>query len=249
MLYLLKLILLFIYLNCVLCQFSLVSLPKSGRNSTKEPRINTPNTIIRIKVGPNPTFTNESISSLTNTESSFSSNLESSTLTKRSTDSIDRLNDSSKELASNKPKEQNTSARTPKYGFGGFSSFTDKIKSTGTQSFTDKIKSTGTQSFNDKIKQPKLPNFQTFSDKIKPTLPTELPNEFNKFANETANRIKDNPIVSKFLNIPNYFKVNSLKGAVDYMIKYGHLENMVSTFLNSNFYFKITKSNRLIRFI
>lgn len=38
------------------------------------------------------------------------------------------------------------------------------------------------------------------------------------------------PILGEILNIPNYFKVNNLKGAIDYMTKYGHLENTVSIF-------------------
>lgn len=253
--YLFRLLLLAACLTSALCQFSLLSVPKPKRNSTKERKINTPNTVIHIRVGPKSTFSNESISSLSSqtTAKPISNTSSLSSLTKRSTEPAgelnetngnpnelaDKLDESSGKLSNsdgnlgelptasnpNVPLKReedesiatgnadvtpsssgqtnsnaNVSSRRPKFGLGSFSSFGDKPS---IPSFENKAK----------------PGFPSFGDQIKSA---------GKLANETANKFKNIPIVSEFLNIPKYFKVNNVKGAIDYMIKYGHLEALVS---------------------
>lgn len=268
--FLLKLLLFAACLTCALGQFSLLSVPKPNRNSTKERKINSPNTVIHIKVGPKSTFSNESINSFLSNQSTAKPEVSSpANLAKRSTESQfegdeskDNLrteefggkssesSDSSKyqngqPIASNgqsgsggtdnnarrppsSPVNSNenesnrapiasnrgsvATSRTPKYGFGSsISSFGDKLKPSF-PSFENKPKS----------------GFGSFGDQIKPSGINPIASEFGKLANETANKFKGIPIISDFLSIPSYFKVNSLKGAMDYMIKYGHLESLVS---------------------
>lgn len=276
--YLFRLLLLAACLASALCQFSLLSVPKRNRNSTKERKINTPNTVIHIKVGPKATFSNESISILSTQPSAKPASPETSTsssLAKRSgakpagelnesdkigessgklTNSNDNINEwaavTSPKVPLSDPNGEatnetrppgdshsalqvepsgstpssdqtngNTSGRKPKFGLGSFSSLGDKLKPS-IPSFDNKAKP-GFPSFGDKLK----PTIPSFGDQIKPT---EIASQFGKLANETANKFKDIPIVSEFLKIPSYFKVNNLKGAMDYMLKYGHLESLVS---------------------
>ena len=132
--------------------------------------------------------------------------------------------------------------RTPRFetrpsAFGGFGDFGASLKPkfpTGLQSFGDKLKP-NFPSVNKVIK----PTFPTFGDNVKPNLPVEIPkkaSDFGRLANETANKFKNLPIISDILNIPSYFKVNSLQGAIDYMTKYGHLEDTVISSISSIFF-------------
>ena len=141
--------------------------------------------------------------------------------------------------------------RTPRFetrpsAFGGFGDFGASLKPkfpTGLQSFGDKLKP-NFPSVNKVIK----PTFPTFGDNVKPNLPVEIPkkaSDFGRLANETANKFKNLPIISDILNIPSYFKVNSLQGAIDYMTKYGHLEDTV---ISSNFFYHHVFARKLYLF-
>lgn len=232
-------------LTFAFCQFSLASLPKS-RHPNKEPRINSPNTIIQIKVGPKSSFSNQPISSLS-TNSSKPSDLTQS-LPKNDLNQAESIvdpvsvpnneattsntNPKESSVSNNETPDSNESLnnRSPKFGFGNLANkltpkFPNTVSSIGSnlQSFSNKFKP-NLPSLDDQTK----PNFPSFGDtNVKPNLPFEIPKDLSNFANETANTFKRLPIVSEFLKIPNYFKINSLKGAIDYMLKYGHLESPI----------------------
>ena len=222
--YLLKLFLTFSCLTYCLCQFSLVKIHKPNRNSSGEPpRINSPNTIIRIQVGPKVKFTNESISSLSSKSTTeIPTDLSTSNLNDENTDLNNSNNNNESSPNLNKPiisvtesnrnqLANNESSRKSRFGF---SSFTDKLKPN--------------LPFENNNIEPTLPGFPDFSsiDKIKPKIPT--PSDFTRLANETLSKtIKDIPIIGEIINIPNHFKINNLKGAIEHMTKYGHLEDAI----------------------
>lgn len=130
-------------------------------------------------------------------------------------------------------RNPNGELRRGKFGFGftlpSATNFGDKFKQglPTVSGFGDKLKQNLKPNSFGNVFKPTIPSIR---NGFKPTLPSvDIPgaSEFGKLANNTANTFKDLPIVSDILKIPSHFKISNLKGAVDYLTKYGHLEEPV----------------------